>query len=74
MVVGGYEIIDSTGLLVVRVLARRPSIPSRMTVDISSSPNFLFTAAGVIHKLQRCAFPSEVDDHATTVAGQLLGR
>ena len=39
--VGGraIEIIDSMGLLVVRVLARRPSMPSRVTVNISSSPS-----------------------------------
>jgi hypothetical protein len=33
------EIIDSTGLLVVGVLARRPSMPSGVTVNISSSPS-----------------------------------
>jgi hypothetical protein len=33
------EIIDSTGFDVVNVLARRPSMPSRVTVNISSSPS-----------------------------------
>jgi len=33
------EIIDSTGLEVVSVLARRPSMPSRATVNISSRPS-----------------------------------
>src|ERR1700739_3165595 len=39
LVVRAIEIIDSMGLLVVRVLARRPSMPSRATVNISSSPS-----------------------------------
>src|SRR6478752_5358719 len=39
LVVRAMEIIDSMGLLVVRVLARRPSMPSRATVNISSSPS-----------------------------------
>jgi hypothetical protein len=33
------EIIDSIGVEVVNVLARRPSMPSRATVNISSSPH-----------------------------------
>ena len=39
LVVRAMEIIDSMGLLVVRVLARRPSMPRRATVNISSSPS-----------------------------------
>ena len=39
LVARAMEIIDSTGLLVVNVLARRPSMPRRATVNISSSPS-----------------------------------
>src|SRR6185295_4938938 len=39
------EIIDSTGLDVVSVLARRPSMPRRATVNISSSPSRRLAAA-----------------------------
>jgi hypothetical protein len=39
LVVRAIEIIDSIGLLVVRVLARRPSMPNLLTVNISSSPS-----------------------------------
>ena len=38
-VVRALEIIDSTGLEVVRVLASRPSIPRRVTVNICSRPS-----------------------------------
>jgi hypothetical protein len=39
------EIIDSTGFEVVSVLASRPSMPRRATVNISSSPSSRLAAA-----------------------------
>src|SRR6202011_1209657 len=39
LVVRAMEIIDSTGFDVVSVLASRPSMPRRATVNISSSPS-----------------------------------
>ena len=45
LVFRAMEIIDSMGLLVVRVLARRPSMPRRATVNISSSPSSRLAAA-----------------------------
>src|SRR5512144_2445127 len=39
LVVRAIEIIDSIGLEVVSVLASRPSMPSRLTVNISSRPS-----------------------------------
>jgi hypothetical protein len=45
LVVRAMEIIDSIGLLVVSVLARRPSMPRRATVNISSRPLRMEAAA-----------------------------
>ena len=45
LVVRAMEIIDSTGFEVVSVLARRPSMPRRATVNISSSPSSRLAAA-----------------------------
>lgn len=39
LMVRAIEIIDSTGFDVVKVLARRPSVPRGATVNISSSPS-----------------------------------
>jgi hypothetical protein len=46
LVARAMEIIDSTGLLVVGVLASRPSMPQRATVNISSSPSRSDAAPG----------------------------
>src|SRR3954452_23630743 len=45
LVVRAMEIIDSTGFEVVRVVARRTSMPRRATVNISSSPSSRLVAA-----------------------------
>ena len=54
LVVRAIEIIDSTGLDVISVLASWPSMPRRVTVNISSRPS-RSEAAAPGYLLSRCA-------------------